>query len=623
MRFVHPRLRLRHAWIPAAAAALTLVGCGGSEEGKSAKPVASTPPSGTPSATKEPETSDFRRTTIDLATGVATKPLVAPLDAKVEYEDGTQKPLVASFPEARPSVETPPKVAGLPSEDALLGKPLVINGQVIPFEEVKRQCCLGPIGVSEIETAKLGIYIEEEMQRRIAAGAKEEELKVGDAELDEFLAGIEEQIKAEYPEGGVTLEDLFVSIGADASKERMRISRVFEKLFMPDDPAQYPPLTVEAILKTPGGDAWIQQLKQDFEARRDAPPKRKDLEARAIEDAILQQIAEHLRTTSTVVTAPAPGVLYRVNGVDIKVEDIWRRIQPLITVMEVHAAKQWIVNSTLLKQALVAAGAWLTDAEADAAYHAFSDPYKDSIFSYERIALSVKQFPSIERFVEYRHIYESFKRMKQAEITPEVLKQQAEYRTNKIVGQVAVDADVILCAAQDLKTGRWKENGWVDAENRMRDVLKLLVEEQQPWEVMVETYSDFYDPPMSVSERSQEGMPERPVKGRFRGIQRNNMMPELGESEYGLFLNGSSITDFIFFEQEVGTLGTPMRGPLGWYLPRLIRRSKPPRQLTNDQEAMDVLILDDYLTGSLNRFTQELIKKNEVYGLELPGTTPK
>lgn len=618
MRSVHHRLR--HSWIPAAAAALTLVGCGGSEEEKGAQPAtaktAAAPKAGA-------EASDFRRTNIDLATGQATAPLVAPLSGPVEYEAGTQKPLVAAFPEARPSAETPPKVADLPAEDALLGKPLVINGKVIPFEEVKRQCCLGALGVAEIETVKLGIYIEEEVQRRIAAGAKEEDLKVGDAELDEFLAGIEEQIKAEYPEGGVTLEDLFVSIGTDASKERMRISRLFEKLFLPDDPSQYPPLTIEAILGTPGGDSWMQQLKQDFEARRAEPPKRKDLEARAIEDALLQQVAEHLRTTSTVVAAPAPGVLYRVNGVDIKVEDIWRRIQPQITVMEVHAAKQWIVNSTLLKEALVAAKAWLTDAEADAAYHAFSDPYKDSIFSYERIALTVKQFPSVERFVEYRHIYESFKRMKQAEITPEVLAQQAERRTNKIVGQVAVDADVILCSAMDLKTGRWKENGWVDAENRMRDVLKLLVEEQQPWEVMVETYSDFYEAPLSVSERNQEGMPERPVKGRFRNIQRNNLMPELGESEYGLFLNGSSITDFIFFEQEVGTLGTPMRGPLGWYLPRLMRRTLPPRQLTNDQEALNTLILDDYVTGSLNRFTQELLKKNEVYGLELPGTTPK
>ncbi len=620
MRFVSPRLGPSLPWIPAAAAALALIGCGGSDETKGTESARAAPAAaGQPAAAAE---GAAIRTVEVPTTGGAMTPLSVPIDGALEDEPAVEKPLVATFPEGRPATPAPTQVADLPAEDELLGKPLVINGKVIPFDEVKRQCCLGRIGVAEIESAKVRIFIDEEIQRRVKAGAAAGEFVVGDDEVAGMVKDIEAQIAAEYPEGGVTVEDVFATLVTEAPLERLRVQRLFEKLFLPDDPANYPPMTLEAILKT-GGEEWLVQLKEAYEMRKAAgETERKNLGVMALDEAVLQQVIDHLHATATIEAAPAPGVLYRINGADIRVDDIWKRIMPLITVMEVHAAKQWIVNTTLLKEALVAAGAWLTPEEAEAAYRAYSDPYKDSIFSYERIAVAVKQFPSVERYKEYRHIYESFHRMKKAEITEDALKKQGELRTNKIIGQVSVDVDVILCSAYDIKAGRWKKNGWVEAENRMRDVLDQLVELQRPWEEMVEKYSDFYEPPTPVSSR-QDDLPDRPVKGRFRNYQRNNLLNDLGESEFGLFLDGSSITDFIFLEQEVGTLGTPMRGPLGWYLPRLIRRSKPPRQLAADENTLAVLRLDDYLTWNLNAYAQELIQKNEVYGLELPGTTPK
>jgi hypothetical protein len=150
-------------------------------------------------------------------------------------------------------------------------------------------------------------------------------------------------------------------------------------------------------------------------------------------------------------------------------------------------------------------------------------------------------------------------------------------------------------------------------------VVRLLIEEQRPWDELVEKYSDYYEPPTPKSKRGQEPQ-KRQVKGRFRNIQRNGLMRELGESDYGTFLTGTSVTDFIFFEQEVGSLGQPVRGPLGWYLPRLIRRTKPPTRIPMDEATLNELALDDYLNTKLNRWAQELIAKSEVYGLEYPGT---
>ena len=199
------------------------------------------------------------------------------------------------------------------------------------------------------------------------------------------------------------------------------------------------------------------------------------------------------------------------------------------------------------------------------------------------------------------------------------LKEFGKSRSYKIVGPVSVDADVILCSAWDFKANRWRENGWAEAENRMKDVLRLLVEEQRPWEELVERYSDYYEAPTPVSQRGKVD-PNRQTKGRFRNIQRNGMLRELGESDYGMFLSGSSVTDFVFFEQEVGSLGQPRRGPLGWYLPRLYKRTKPPERLSLDEATMKDLVLDDYLATELIRYAEELVEKGEVYGLEYPGT---
>lgn len=304
---------------------------------------------------------------------------------------------------------------------------------------------------------------------------------------------------------------------------------------------------------------------------------------------------------------PAPGVLRRVNGTDITVREIWSEILPVLTEMDVREAKQWLANTILLRAELERGGAWLTDDEAEAVYRAHSDPYKDSIFSQERLALVIKRFPSVERYEEYHRIHESFARMKAAEMTEEALAAQAEFRTNKMAGQVTVDVDVLLCSAFDLESGRWKEDGWTTAERRMKDVLQLLVEEQEPWEELLERYSDF---PAEV--RAGLSMEEYPApdRGRFRQIQRNPLLAQLGESEYGLFLNGGdSITDWVFFEQEVNTLGQPMRGPYGWYLPRLIRRTKPLPVASVRKELLKDLVKEDYLLWHLNALARELVRK--------------
>ncbi|MEQ1893124.1 MAG: hypothetical protein ABL998_11310, partial [Planctomycetota bacterium] len=544
-----------------------------------------------------------------------TIPSPATFEGPVEYEQGTEKPLVTSFPAAA-SEPARPKLQNLPSDDELFGKPLVIAGQVIPFEQIRREVCLGQVGMAEIEESKLEIFLRQEVERRRKEGASDADISVSDPELEAFIKELEDDLKREYPDGSINIQDMFATLASNDPRQRLRFEHLFQKLFLPDDPAKFPPATMEAILKTPGGDSLLDHYKETFANSADGT-RGKGIAERSFDSAMLQQVLQHLKDTAVIVRDPEPGVLFRVNGEDLAVDDIWRDIRPFVTTMEVRAAKQWITNYSLARAELQKAGTWLSDEEAAASYEALSGPYKDSIFSIENLAVAVKRFPSVERYKEYQRLYDSYARYAAKVMTPEELDKHAEFRTNKVVGQVSADVDVILCSAYDFKANRWKENGWAEAEARMKDVVNLLVEEQQPWDVLVERYSDFYQPPTPLSQQGQVD-PNRAVKGRFRNVQRNNLLGELGENDYWCFLNGNSITDFVFFQQEVLSLGQPMRGPLGWYLPRLLRRTKPPQRLSMDPEVRDKLVRDDYIIWHLNEFCQELVRKNEVYGLEFP-----
>jgi hypothetical protein len=99
-------------------------------------------------------------------------------------------------------------------------------------------------------------------------------------------------------------------------------------------------------------------------------------------------------------------------------------------------------------------------------------------------------------------------------------------------------------------------------------------------------------------------------------VTRNQLMQNLEESEYWQFLNGKTVTDFIFFEQEPGSVANPMRGPHGWYIPRLRTRSAAPENVNLTEENLIIMAEQDYTLQRLSEYVQEIIASNEVYGLQ-------
>ena len=504
------------------------------------------------------------------------------------------------------------------ASDPVLGAPLVINGETIPYARVRRQVLYGSAGSVALEMAKLKIFTEEEIQRRIDAGASAADFDIPEAEINDAIQSAEQKVKEEYPDSDIDL-GVVLPMGRVGLFERTKLQKLFMKVFLPDvAPDALPGVTLEALKADEQGEGLLTYLQTSWETRQaEGPDAKEDEASRMMIDSVLfQQINDYLTNASNIEMGDQlpDNVLLRVNGREVLVDDVWPDVVHVVSEPDVRSAKQWIAKTTLAKAALKEAGAWLSDEEAAAAYAEHSDPYKDSLFSQERIATVVKKYPSVRIYKEFRRIYDSFKKMIESEMTPEALKAHGDERTRSLVGNGRIDADIILVSAFDFNQNKWKENGWQWAADRTKEVYAALLEEGKDWDAVVEEFSEFYDPPTPASAQGPNGVEKN--KGRFRDRARNQIMAMLDESEYWQFLNGSTITDFVFFEQEVGSTAQPVRGPHGYYIPRVLRRTQPDQRVSMDEETFIALVEQDFVLTRLAEWSQDLLAKSKVQGLQ-------
>ena len=90
----------------------------------------------------------------------------------------------------------------------------------------------------------------------------------------------------------------------------------------------------------------------------------------------------------------------------------------------------------------------------------------------------------------------------------------------------------------------------------------------------------------------------------------------MGESDYDMFLLGASVTDHVFFDQEVGTVDGPFRGPHGYYITRVKSRTQPTRPALSLKDANQRdLIVQDYVSCRFNQYAREVVEKATLAGL--------
>ena len=543
-------------------------------------------------------------------------------------------PAPAQAPAGEPSKTGSEGASSAASRD-VLGAPLVVNGKRVPDTEIERFLCFS-LGAHQVDQAKFQIILEQEIARRKEAGEDVSKYAVSDEEADRVFKEEVDDFELDYPTLDVETEISRAYLSPELYREQSRQTILFDKLFMPDDPDQWPPLTREVLIEF-GGPSFIDDAKTSYEARKkrqvDEGLDRLPPDDPIYVDTVRSVITQALNKFVTVEVDPEvldPDVLMTVESQPIQVQRIWSEIAGYATPDLLDAAKRFVALEALYKdylsqqqveqqveeegeQKTVMVPAWLSFADFEQEWtdweHASS--FNEHMSNNEMFALQVLGFPSLDAFGRYMRISESYKRTIADQLADDELMKSYLPNVNPITGAAQCNVEVILVSAYDFANVRWKDDGWAGAKQRA-DELKQQLDQGADWTQTLELHSEFWDPPMP--ERHNTPVFSLLNKGKFGSQTRNRLINYMGESEYLSFLYGPSITDHIFFEQPVGSIEGPFKGPKGYYITRLLSRGSPNSLLDMNVPVHRQLVETYYLRNELVHKSEELLAKAQEEG---------
>lgn len=496
----------------------------------------------------------------------------------------------------------------------IFGEQLVINGEEVSNDRLKRHIALGPLGTQLIEGKVIQAFIDMELERRRSEGEDVSQYAVSEEQIQQALTDAQAEVDKEFEDDDMTLQDLLTREQKRFLEQGVRLSQLFDKLYLPENPAEWPPITMAALENSQMAEL-IDKVKESYEQRKDldeAAKKQSKGSVDFLNNMFRQDVIGYLKENSDIKTEEhgiPDDVAMIVDGEEIMVAEVWEQVKDLVTADDVKQAKQWIVNTTLAREALQKAGVFMSPEQYAKKYADEHDPYKDSPFSLERLAIAYRKFPNLDTYKSYYRLLHSYQGMIEDEISDETLNERIDRLDLLISGKI--DVDIILVSAYDFEKQEWKEDGWDEARKRAESITRELAQGLD-WEAAVEKYSEFYDPPVA---KSQMQVYQPKNKGRFKAVTRAQLRDHIQENDFLKFLNSASVSDFIFYQQEMGTTNQPLIGPYGFYIPHMHKRILTGRTVTMDKPEHRDLLVQEYVQTRFDRWLLELRQQADLRGM--------
>lgn len=450
----------------------------------------------------------------------------------------------------------------------------------------------------------------------------------------------------------------------------------FDKVFIPDNTEHWPDVTFEAM-RQEAGDVLIKDFQESYERRKtyydnamaewqakkdageDAGPEpemgAEDSMYRSILRQIVRDTLYSVIDTKTALDGLSPDLLVTMDfdydgtpELVVTNEEVWEDIRDTVNRWEVNKARRFLALMEATRQRLAQEGKLLSEEEAAAHMEEVKAGFGSNIFGLGSVALGAHMFPSVEAYGEYLPLLEAYRVsvLKLTEAPEEgglapTLRQHLNI-ANQVMGLAKVDAEVLQVSAFDFENVRWKVAGWAKArqkaewlkseierngveyaeyrkqrmqaaaEGRELPADDAVMEPHDFWSRLIDEHSDFWDPPPPTVGRPGSDHGYKKL-GRFGERTRNDMRALLGESPFEHLLNGAMLTDTIFFKTPIGNVVGPIRGPFGFYLAKVIKRTPTARPLNINDERHLELLRDDWVRVSFIQYAHE--------ALELIGTT--
>ena len=470
--------------------------------------------------------------------------------------------------------------------------------------------------------------------------------------------------------------------------EHQRHMLQFDNLFIPDNPDYWPELTTQVVLEFGGQmfvddareshvnrrqrkiDEGLANIPTDDQAARDRYTQETiaGVEAGTIDiqpddpiftDTLRQLVLQALNNYAVVHIDPdeieadlpeagadssqdpaarakarherARAVLATVEGRPIMIEDVWSRIGPYATQDLVDDVKRFLALNALLERDLQAKGTLMTPAQFREWWPTTAPPvpggtpqkfgYQEFLNNHEMLSSQVLGYPSLYHYAMHTRIEESYRKAIAEELKKDDNLTPLLPMVNQIAGAAKINIESILVSAYDFANVKWKQNGWADAKLKALDLKKQL-DGGAEWTPLLELHSEFWDPPMpEVGNKPQFGFM---FKGKFGEQTRNTLLSYFLESQYRIYMYGRSITDHAFFEQKMGSVEGPFRGPRGFYITRVTGKTPFSKPLDIKGEPIHRQIAEQhYLQNSMDARAAELLaqglKDGKVTGIKAGG----
>jgi len=494
---------------------------------------------------------------------------------------------------------------------------LVVNGEEISDAAIRRELVYR-LGRRQIETRKLAIFLDREIERQ---GLTKEDLDV-EADVDTVIASGRTRMKEEYGDR-LTEEQILANNKIDVSswRDQTRLALLFNRVFLPENPANWPPVTVEALASAIADEErekFMEQMIAGYEQRKaDGNTGSETSQQQLMFNMMLRgPIMQSLQENSDIKTAqdgiPAELVM-TIDGAELRTDDLFAEIEKNLAPIEWQRTRLWLAKSTAMRQALEKLGVYLDKDAFQVIWDDLEGKHKDTIFPIQQVVMTFKKFPSMSAYKSFYRGLQSYRELIKDEINDENLTKHLD-RINRLMGLEQVDAEVILLSAFDYTLSSWKEDGWKNAKERAIKVSRELAGGAD-WDELLMNNSDYWDPPIPASKQGEAPTGARRNRGKFGPKNRNSLLQMVDENEFEIFLSGGSVGDTIFFDIEEDSYGGPYKGVHGYYIAKVKGRIPANKSYSLDDPGQRESIEMDYLQVRFTQFAAKAMAEAEIQGL--------
>lgn len=485
------------------------------------------------------------------------------------------------------------------AERAKLLQNIKVNGQQLDPKTVMREAVY-LTGGKLVEAKVADFFILEEVRKQIESNQRNPEyFEVTEEDVLRDLEPMMADFAAKNP--GIDFWEVVrtqYGLNRETFLEQRKQAMVFDKVFFPGQPKDWPQITKEAIIANTQGDQgpqFIEQLEKTTEGTDENGNPKKLPEFWV--NMMRQFVQKGLRNWSDIRYAshglPAETVL-SVNGMTWSTQDAFEYVKKGLYVQDLERAMQEVVVREALRQELVKAGVYVSDEVFQERYEEYRQPYDSTPFTVEVIATKFKGYPCLEAFRARWRLITSYADLIKDEIDDAHLQAHADqFAAFFADGNVSID--LIPFQARNAKTGAWEPDGMQRAKERADAVFAALEKKEMTFDEALTKKGEFF--------ANDEKM------GRLGFLPLNQIKQQFRESEFTQLLDGYSVASWLFYDAEVGKTHGPIQGPDGWYIARVNARTPARRKIDVKNERERELVREDYINHRFMQWANEVIAR--------------